>query len=102
MALGFEIRSWRKGIRLATRSQKGYRIVAAVVLEAALVMIFFAKTIATRDDPVLELSYWSIVLMLLFVLVAVALLDVRATLVTYRHHRREMLDNLLGEERREQ
>jgi len=99
-ALVLEMRSWRKGTRLVARHQKGYRLAAALMLIAALLMILFGQPAARLKDPLLQISYWVVVLVLLFSLVAVVLLDVRATLVAYRSYRREMFADLLEEGQR--
>ena len=101
-AIGIEIRSWLKGTRLISKYQKGYRLAAALVLEAVLFMILFGGAVAARHNPLLVICYWTAAMALSFALVALALLDVRATLASYTEHRKEMFKGLLDEERREE
>lgn len=93
---------WSRGTRQVTKRQKAYRLAAAAMLEAVLLMIAFNRNIAARDDPLLEIAYWGAAMVLSFTLVALALLDLRETLVTYRQRRREMFGRLLDKERREE
>jgi hypothetical protein len=100
--LAIEAIAWSRGRSQVTRNQKFYRTAAAGMLEAVLVMIAFRQSIAARGDPILEIAYWGAALVLSFALVAIALLDIRETLITYRERRKEMFRGLLGEERREE
>lgn len=101
IAITAEVFCWIKGSRLVGRAQKAYRLSAAVALEALLSMFLFSKSIAGRD-PLFQISYWGIATALTFTLVALGLLDVKATIVAFRDQRRELFSDLIGKEKRKE
>ncbi len=99
VAIIVEVRSWFRGTRIITRHQKTYRLTAAFVLEIILLMILLGKTITTGRGVVVGLSYWTAAMALAFLLIALALLDVKATLSAYTETRRDMYRGLMGEDK---
>ncbi len=102
LVMVIEVRAWTRGTRPMGRLQKRIRITGAFALEAVLVMVFFRHAVAARLDPLFEIFYWGVALVLAFLVVALVLLDVRATLMAYQSTRQEMLRRLLGREGREE
>jgi len=96
LAIAVEVFGWLRGTRLTTKRQKFYRLTAALMLEAIFLMAIFGKSLASRNDPILEIGYWGIVIILSFIILILALLDVREMLALYRQHRSELLASLLS------
>jgi hypothetical protein len=101
-AIAIEIRAWLVGARMITRYQKAYRICAAVMMDIVLLMVLFGPTVRAKRDPLFEISYWGITIMLSFLLVFVAMLDVRTALISYREGRGQAFKKVFGQERPEQ
>ncbi|MEN6372053.1 MAG: hypothetical protein ABFD64_08575 [Armatimonadota bacterium] len=101
IAILAEVRRWIKGSRLISKSQKAYRLSAAISLEALLLMFLFGKSIS-GCNPLFQISYWSTATALTFIVVVLGLLDVKATLVTFQEQRREMFSDLIGREKRKE
>ena len=95
LAIVVEVSGWLRGTRLATRRQKFYRLTAALMLEVLLLMAVFGKSLASRNDPIREIDYWGIAILLTFAILLLALLDVREMLVIYRQRRSELLATLI-------
>ena len=102
LAIIFEIRGWRNGTRNISKYQKGYRLATAVVLEALFIMVLFSDAFISKKNPLLAIEYWTIAIALAFILIALALLDIRATLASYLDRRREVLAGLLNEKRQKE
>ncbi|HOK55256.1 MAG TPA: hypothetical protein PLU88_12655 [Armatimonadota bacterium] len=97
-----EIRGWLNGTRQMSKAQKVYRLSAGLVLETILVMILLGRTILAGLSPVTQITYWTAAMALTFMLIVIALLDVRATLLYYTERRRESFRDLISEERRKE
>ncbi|MEN6520170.1 MAG: hypothetical protein ABFD46_03335 [Armatimonadota bacterium] len=101
IALLAEVLRWMNGSRLISRTQKAYRLFAAISLEALLLMFLFGKSIS-GCNPLFQISYWCTATALAFIVVTLGLLDVKATLVTFQQQRREMFSDLIGREKRKE
>lgn len=99
---GLEVRGWKTGARQINRRQKVYRIAAAVVVEVIIIMVFLHIQSAKTPGAIAELRYWSVVTAFVLALPALALLDIRETLVAYRARRKDVLRSLIDEEARKQ
>jgi hypothetical protein len=65
-------------------------------------MILFSETFVSKHHPLAAIEYWIIAIALSFALIALALLDIRATLASYVERRSEALIGLLNEERQKE
>ncbi len=101
-AIIFEARAWTHGTRMVTRRQKLYRVLAAGMMDVILALVIVGPVVHARTNPYFEIGYWGATTMLSFLLIFVALLDVRAGLVNYRESRREAFHGAFGEERQEE
>lgn len=101
LAIAVEISAWIKGSRIVVKAQKAYRISTALMLETLLFMFIYNNSI-TGWNPKYQIGYWWVATMLSFALIAIGMLDVKATLVAYREHRKEIFSNLTGRERRKE
>lgn len=99
IAISIEIRSWLRGRRTISKPQKIYRLAAAIVLETVLTMILISSAITSHKGTVFIISYWTAALAFSFVLVVLALLDVRATLAGYMEQRKEIYKSLISKAR---
>ncbi len=90
-----EARSWARHDKSLPNHQKIYRIAAAVLVEAVLIMILVSKSYLEGKSPAAIAYYWTIALALAFLLFVLALLDIRATLVTYEDKRADMIVKLV-------
>ena len=88
-----EIRCFRLGRRRITRGQMRLRVIAAALMVVVLGMWFAGSfvlpdrddaALLSRHDKAVVLSYWSLCIGLTFVLIVLALADVRVCLQTYR------------------
>jgi hypothetical protein len=97
-----EVRAWVRGTRLIGIHQKAYRLTAAGLMNAVLLMVLYNSVFGLRQDWLFQLGYWGLTICLAFALVLVAMLDVRATLISYREQRHKAFKDVFGEERRKE
>lgn len=71
------------------------------MLEGIFAIILMGRSVNALKDPVFQLGYWGAAVILSFGLVAVAMLDLRASLNTYMNRKREILQRIFGDERDE-
>lgn len=102
VAICIEITAWIRGTRLITSRQKLYRVTAAAMMDAVLVMVLFDGAVHAKHNPYFELSYWGTAIVISFLLVVVALLDVRVALQTFSDRRKDIFQSSFGDERREE
>ena len=100
VALIVEVNKWRKNTRLVSRKQKVFRLLAGFMIETVLLMIIFSEQALAGKDPLFQISYYSIAMMLSFLLVGIALLDIKEGLLLYREDRRSMFRKLIDNERK--
>ena len=98
--IAYEIRSFNLGKRRITRGQMRLRVLTAVLLAAIIGMVFAGSFVLpgrgkdfaslARHDKAVTLSYWSFCLGLSFLVIVLALADLRACLKTYAAQREEL------------
>lgn len=101
LGLALEIRGWVRGSKLISRQQKIYRVAAAAMLSTVLLMMLYSPAVHARKDPLFEIIYLGSLTMIGALIVVIALLDVKATLISYREQRREIFQGVFRRERRE-
>jgi len=101
IAITVEISFWMKGSKLVGKAQKAYRISAAAMLEAVLFIILYSKSIADWNLKY-QIGFWGVATALSFAILAIGMLDVKATLNAYREQRKEIFGNLSDRERRKE
>ena len=67
----------------------------SVILEILLLMFLFRDQVSALKKPLFEICYWLSAFVLLFILIVIALLDVREGLKTYATYKRNMLKDLI-------
>ena len=98
--IAYEIRSFNLGKRRITRGQLRLRVFTAVLLAVVVGMAFAGSFVLPgrgqdfaslpRHDKAVTLSYWSFCLGLSFLVIVLALADLRACLRTYAAQRDEL------------
>jgi hypothetical protein len=96
-ALTVEVHSWRRGTSPATKRQRIFRVIEAILLESVLLMVLFGRSMPAKSNPLFQIYFWGTAFMLAVILVAVAMLDVREGLVVFRESRREAFRGLFEE-----
>ena len=96
----YEIRGFRLGKRRITRGQMRLRVFTAALLAVIIGMAFAGSFVLPgqdkdfaslpKHDKAVTLSYWSFCLGLSFLVIVLALADLRACLKTYAAQREEL------------
>lgn len=89
-----EVRKWRQMGAVMTRGQRILRVLLIVTIEALFVMMIIGPSVTGRKDPITSLVYWSGCLVLGFIVVVLALLDVRGVVGQYARLNRQMFREL--------
>ena len=77
IGLFIEWRQWRTGRRLGNGRHFALRLVTGLLLLGILVMIFAGLVWLPQGDPIQVFLYWTLCLLLVFVVMVLALLDWR-------------------------
>lgn len=89
-----EVRKWRMLGPVMTRHQRILRVLLIVFVEALFVMMLIGPSVTGRKDPVTSLFYWSLCLVLGFVVVVLALLDLRVVVSQFARLNRQIFREL--------
>lgn len=89
-----EVRRWRGVSKLITRRQRILRVVLIVLIELLFLMVLAGPWLVARCSKLGQLIYWSGCLVMGLVIVAIALIDLRAVLRGYSALNREVFGGL--------
>lgn len=92
----FQVRSWRTGDVQITSRQKWMRIACACVMILIMLMEFVGDNWLT--NPIARMEYWTGCFGLGFLLMLLALLDMRETGIRYRKMRSDLVKETLKSE----
>lgn len=89
-----DVRKWNSLQSLISRKVKILRTILLAIVEILLALLFLGSSILDHCNPLMQLSYWSIIVALALGIVVVALLDVREVMRGLRRLNKEVFDSL--------
>lgn len=92
-----EVRRWRFLGRILDRKHQLLRVWLVVLIEVLFAMMYIGPWITNRKDPITELLYWTVCILVGFVVVVFALLDLRGVAREYSSFNRRMFGNQRGD-----
>jgi len=96
-----EVRRWRAIGSVIGPRQRLLRTCLIVVMELLFAMILVGPWVTLRRDPLTELIYWTVCVVVALVVVVAALLDLREVLHGYASMHRRIRGDWREKERRE-
>ncbi len=93
-----EARRWRAVDSVIGRRQRILRIWLVVLIEALFALTIAGPLITNRKQPVVELVYWTVCIVLGLSVVVLALLDLREVVKGYARMTRQAFRGLRGDD----
>jgi len=101
-ALAYEVFLWRSARRFLTRRHKLVRLAAGIILIGILGMIYWGGLTDFSINPLELLAYWGACTVLILLLVVLAILDIRESLIAYVTGYTAIARGMLEEKKRNQ
>lgn len=95
-----ELRRWKQLGSVIGRGQRALRVCLITLVEALFVMMYLGPWITDRRDPLAELLYWTVCLLLGLAVIVLALVEMREVTRAYARMCRRTFADLDSESRR--
>ncbi|MCE5200196.1 MAG: hypothetical protein ABFD54_12005 [Armatimonadota bacterium] len=95
-----EVRKWRSPGNVIGRKQRILRGCLVVLIELLFVLMLVSPWVTSRRDPIGELIYWMACIILAFIVVGLAALDMRMVAGQYASMHRRIYGKLRGDDKR--
>ena len=92
-----EVGKWRLLGRILNRKHQILRIWLVILIETLFVMMYIGPWVTNRKDPITELLYWTICILVGLVVVIFSLLDLRGVAKEYSSFNRRMFGSQRGD-----
>ncbi len=89
-----EVRRWRSLGRFVGKWQKTIRTSLIVLVELLFLLMLLGPYVASKRNPVAALIYWAVCVVLAFIVLVLAALDLKYVLKGYIAVTKEMFSNL--------